>query len=77
MGGSLDLGTSLEVDPVFLVVSNSLRPLPPPPPRSKAISSFSSLDYLFGWVTTRIGAWKRECLSNSPSVSKMGITYAS
>ena len=73
MGGSLDLGTSLEVDPVFLVVSNSLRPLPP---RSKAISSFSSLDYLFGWATTRIGAWKLECLSDSPSVSKMGITYA-
>ena len=35
MGGSLDLGASLEVNPVFLTARNSFRPLPPPPPDSK------------------------------------------
>ena len=43
VGGSLDLGASLEVNPVFLTARNSFRPLPPPPPIQ------SHLVLLFKW----------------------------
>ena len=51
MGGSLDFGTSLEVDHVFFPTSNSLRLLFP---RFKAMLFSSSSDELSGRATTRI-----------------------
>ena len=73
MGGTWGLGTSFEVDPLFLAAMRSLRPLFP---RVNAISSSFSSKVLSGRVITRIGAWTPKCLSGSSLASKMWTTWA-
>ena len=72
LGGIWDLGTSCDMDPLFLLTIRSLRPFL----WFKAISSSSSSDELSGRATTRIGVWTPESLSGSSSASNMGIIRA-
>ena len=69
LGGVWDLGTSFDVDPLFLPARRSLKPFL----WFKEISSSSYSDELSGRVTTRIGSWAPENLSVSSLASDMGI----
>ena len=55
-----DLGTSFEVDPLFLTTMRSLRLLFS---RFNAISSSSSSEVLSRRAITKIGAWTPKCLA--------------
>ena len=70
LAGTLDLGTSLDDDPLFLPAIRSLTPFL----GFKAISSSSSLKLSTTLATTRTGVRTPEILSNSSFGSDMWMT---